>query len=469
MKRAVQIGLATLSWAGGLLVAAGWLLDLPLLALLVLAIVALASLKYVRSTLGYVLIIAAFFALGLLRGQLYFEAARNFAVRDLVGEKVSLTGQVVSEPGWNADGHYEFYVDNLRSESGPVPGVLKVKTLVGAAREGQTVRVEGKVGRALGRAETQVWYATVTVEDRHQPYIVRVKERVSAGLAASLRRDQAGFVNGLLFGTRSAVPPSVEEDLRTTGLTHIVAVSGSNLTIIVAAMAIFIRRRDRLALMGLLAAIWIFVVMTGGSASIVRAAIMLSLVLLIAGQRREVDPRIAFAASGIIMTAWNPGYLYGDIGWQLSVLALGGVLFIGPALMPKDLKRHKLLAEILATSLGAHLATAPLIAIYFGTFSFIAPLANLLILPLVPVIMFGGLLAALFGSLVPPLAHIVMAPFSWLIDFVLSLNHQLASLPMSSVNVELTSAWLVAGFYLFLVGLAAIAIRRGSHLIWEKV
>lgn len=456
------------TWLAGLVIASQWILALNLFAMTLLSILALAALWAVRSKLGYVLILVIFVSLGMMRGQLYFLQQERWSVESLVGEKVELLGRVTGEPSWNDDRLHEFYIDSITLNGRPVPGMMKIKSLVGSSEEGQLVRVSGKVGRTLGRASTQIWYAKVETINRNILYPIRLKNLLGHGLAVSLPREEAGFVRGLLFGTSAAVSPELETSLRTVGLTHIIAVSGYNLTIIVAALTVFSRRRSRNSILLALGGIAFFIIMTGAPASIVRAGVMAGIFLLVSYYRRDLDPRVALAATVIAMTAWNPTYLYADIGWQLSVLALAGVLWLAPGFRPKIIIRHTTFWEVFSTAIGAYLATAPILAYYFGTISYIAPLANIFILPVIPLIMLLGFVAALAGVLFPSAAFALMQPIAWLVSLVVRMITAFAHVPQASESFVLDGGVLFASYAGLLV-IAIVMMRRGSKLIAKRL
>lgn len=459
MKRLPQILISTIAWIVGLALAQSNLSTLPWSAVIVASISIFVVFR-IKTRLGYLLLIVGFVILGMWRGQLAI-AQLPMTTAGLIGEKVILTGRVSSEPGWNNDRLHEFVITEVQRDGKPIDGSLKIKTLVGNALEGQRVQVEGKVGRALGQTPAQIWYATTTTIDVHRPYPVRLKNLLSSGLSVVLPPTQAGFVRGLLFGSRAAIPPDLERALQRLGLTHIVAVSGYNLTIIVAGLSIFVRRQTRTGFLLTMTGIGFFTVMTGASAPIVRAAVMSVLFLLVGRARRQLDAKTAVLASIIVMTAWNPLYLYRDVGWQLSVLALLGVLWLAPLFMPRPGKRVWLARELLAGTLGAYIATAPFIAYTFGTFSLIAPLANLLVLPLIPLIMLLGFIAALAGVLLPMAAPLFLQ-VRWLVAGVLWLIVRLAGINWAQAEVTTLYVQEVVASYVVIVMLCCMGRNRSA-------
>lgn len=354
MKRLPQIIIAVSAWLIGLTVARSQISTVSVWSL-VLASLGVLGVARLRTRFAYVLLAASFCVFGLWRGQLA-RAHMPDTVAGFIGHKVTVTGRVTSEPGWNGDRLHEFVIGEVHEGARAFDGTIKIKALSGHTREGEVVQVSGKVGRALGTSPAQVWYGDVRVIDYRQPHPVRLKGLLAAGLAQTLPSSQAGFIRGLIFGSRSALPTELEAALQRLGLTHIVAVSGFNLTVIVAALSIFGRRQTRAGFALTLASIGFFTVMAGASASIVRAAVMAILYLCVARARRRLEPRTALATSIFIMTAWDPSYLYRDLGWQLSVLALAGVLWLSPVFMSRRDEVQRSWRVILAATLGTYIA-----------------------------------------------------------------------------------------------------------------
>jgi competence protein ComEC len=210
-----------------------------------------------------------------------------------------------------------------------------------------------------------------------------------------------------------------------------------------------------------------YTLLAGAEASVVRAAVMGSVVLL---AREGGRPAGAVAALGL--AAWglllaDPGMVT-DIGLQLSLAATAGLLALGgPA--EEAVRRltagraPRWLCETLGVSLAAQLATLPLILLHFGRLSLISPLANLVVAPVVPLAMLGALVGALTGPLlVAPAVHLVLAPVSLLAWVPLAAMVRggtlLAGIPFASVE-------LPAPFALLGAGVASAGLAAALHAI----
>src|SRR3990170_1007822 len=232
------------------------------------------------------------------------------------------------------------------------------------------------------------------------------RSRRAAGDAAAtvLPEPEAGLAAGIVIGLRDRVDRSVADDLTTAGLSHVVAISGWNIALVGAlvgaALRRWSRRRRTLATIAVIAG---YTVLAGGGASVLRAALMAAVVL---ATRETGRPGRAAAALGVAVWALllvDPETVT-DPGFALSVTATAGLLAWGGPLT--EALRQRLparvpawLCESLGVSLAAQAATLPIVLFAFGRVSFVAPLANLLVAPLVAPAMAVGAAAVAVGGL----------------------------------------------------------------------
>lgn len=320
--------------------------------------------------------------------------------------------------------------------------------------------------------------AAVTVRDRHQgkPWydvIYGIKAKAQQTIDRLLPSPQAPLLSGILLGVETAIPDPVREAFNRTGTTHIIAISGANIVIILRVlMGLWtpVAGRNR--------AVWIalccvggYAVMVGGNPAVVRAAIMGSLAVIAGRLGRRAYGLTTLAFSAWVMTLWNPMVLW-DVGFQLSVAAtIGLVLFSQDFenLLESGLERlfarptarqiTDWLSEPLAVSLAAQITTTPLILLYFGRFSIVGLVANLAIVPVQAYVMTLGWLAVLAGLLWMPLGQIV-AWVVWLpLTYTLEVVRSLGSLSWAAVEVDFagSTAWIV---YLALLGVMLLKIQH---------
>ncbi|MEK7635750.1 MAG: ComEC/Rec2 family competence protein [Patescibacteria group bacterium] len=243
--------------------------------------------------------------------------------------------------------------------------------------------------------------------------LFEIKENVLGMFQKTLSPSKAAFMAGITLGEQAEFSKEFKEKMKNSGTAHIVALSGYNITIVGLAVAsifgYFFRRRIVFILTILI--VIGFVVMTGAEASVVRAAIMGGIVLL--GQQigRVHSMRNVIAVAALIMVLFNPKVLRFDIGFQLSFLALIGIIYLAPFI--KKILKMKNEAGFLSwkknflETTSAQMAVAPLLIINFGSFNLTSFLANILILEAIPITMFLGFLMAAIGFIFMPFAIVI--------------------------------------------------------------
>lgn len=259
--------------------------------------------------------------------------------------------------------------------------------------------------------------------DRWQQLAGGLRDGLSDSAGRVLDPRPAGLLPGLVVGDTRQLDPVLEEDFRRAGLAHLTAVSGANVAITLTAVLWPLRRRavDRRvqAVVGA-AALAAFVVLARPEPSVVRAAAMGAVTLLALASGR---PRVAVPALGAavcVLLLLDPG-LARDPGFALSVVATAAIVLVAPG-WSRGLRSRgwpSLIADALAVSAAAGLATAPLVAALSGTVSLVSLPANLLAAPAVPPATILGLLATVLGAVWAPAGDVLVraagVPTSWLV------------------------------------------------------
>lgn len=258
-----------------------------------------------------------------------------------------------------------------------------------------------------------------------------------------LPEPHASLADGILLGVKKNIPDSLMTLLQNTGLTHIIALSGFNVTIIVVVLVelfvIYLGRRNTTYVGSAL--VILFVIMTGASPSVVRAAIFSLLILFGTLMGRKADNLNLMLLAALVMVGLNPYILRYDLGFQLSFLAFAGLIYLGPLISNFfDKVKSKffpdLLKPALAETLGAQFATTPLILLTFGKVSLIAPVANILIVWIVPWVMLLTFFVGILGMISLPIGKAV-AIFLWpLIQFIIKMVELFGNLPGAAVNFK---------------------------------
>lgn len=288
-----------------------------------------------------------------------------------------------------------------------------------------------------------------------------IRVRFNEAISRSLPAAEGGLASGLILGEKALLTPEITRQLQISGTTHIIALSGYNITIILGLFVVFRKKLSRLGnLFVPLVFIISFVIMTGGASSLVRAAIMGFVPLIAIYLGRESDSFIAILFSATVMIIFNPFLALYDVGFQLSFIALAGMIYLAPLIL---LVIGKLpLSNMLSETMGAQIAAIPLLAFYFGSISLISPISNLVILALVPAGMLVAFLIGFAGIFWQGLATFIAIPGYVLLHGINLLIEFFGSIPSASKSIKIENpVWILLSYFiLFDIWLLASKVRR---------
>ena len=317
--------------------------------------------------------------------------------------------------------------------------------------------------------------------------VYNLRHRLADIMSNALPEPQASLAQGIILGLRGNIPPEVNADFNRSGTTHILAVSGMNLTILAGLLSIALARgigkRFYLYVWLTLAMLWFYTLLSGITPSVLRAAIMSSLFLAaeLLGRQKNAGPALCLAAA--IMIGFNPRVLF-DVSFQLSALSMAGIVYLHPLLrdgIPNLVEKIKHKAPLLAPPIGfvrdsfsmtlaATLAVWPVSAIYFGTFSLTAPLATLLAVPVLPFIMSLGSLMSLAGLVWFP-AAIGAGWVLWIfLSYLLLIVGLFSKIPFSIISTgDISKAFTIAYYGAVVLATWALMRRRRANFMAEMV
>jgi len=288
--------------------------------------------------------------------------------------------------------------------------------------------------------------------------VFRILFNMKSAFVDSIRKvlpePSAGLLAGILLGT-DTLSKDLKEDFRIAGLSHIVVLSGYNITVVAESVLLFVQHIvPRIAFSVSSVSVVLFVLMAGAGASAVRAGIMVLIALFGRSRSSTYDASRALLLAIVVMVLWNPSTLIYDPSFHLSVLATYGVMY-GPPIILKYLMfitERFGLREMCATTLGAQCAVLPYILYMSGDFSLFALPANFLVLPFVPLTMLLGFFTGILGFVSRFVALIPGIPAHLFLSWNVFVGEVVSALPYASLHVPHIPFLFIFMFYVAVGG-----------------
>lgn len=280
--------------------------------------------------------------------------------------------------------------------------------------------------------------------------LFKIKHILLEGMGRVLPEPEASFAGGLIVGAKESLGEKLLEKFRTTGVMHIVVLSGYNITIVAEAiLALFSSLSPVLASLFGALGIVLFALLTGAGATVVRASLMALLVILARRIGRGYDITRALYVAAFFMILHNPFILVFDPSFQLSFLATFGLIVGAPLIEPYLLRIPNIfgLREIAAATIATQIFVLPFILYLMGDLSLVAVPTNLLVLIAVPGAMFFGFFAALGGLIHPLLGTLMAVPAFGLLAYMLGVVNMLSDFPFASLHIPAFPFWIVICVY----------------------
>ncbi len=288
--------------------------------------------------------------------------------------------------------------------------------------------------------------------------VLKAKNKLREANRKIIPFPQGEILAAMTLGDAPLMPQTVKDNFNKVGIRHITAISGMHIGIIAGLLAGILYASPLKNKTFWIVSIFLifYVTLVGWPASAVRAAIMGSILLLAEKVRRKYFAERALVLAAFVMLLLNPLLLRLDVGFQLSFLAVLGIITTAPffAQILKRFIRFKYLTQIVAITLAAQVFTLPILIYNFGIFSTVSPLANVLVVPLVPFIIVGGFLAMIGGAIHEWLGLVLAFPVYLILKYITWLSEFAADSPWSFQTISgLHVFWMIL-YYLILLPFA---------------
>lgn len=291
---------------------------------------------------------------------------------------------------------------------------------------------------------------TVVIKENNQgskikKYLFSIRNSFQEKIVSFIKYPESGLLSGILLGQKTMLPQDLVKDFQIAGLSHVMVLSGYNITIIVMfASTLFATfgcgyRTRRWCALGMIP---LFIIMTGFGASSVRAGIMAAMLLMLQiTTRPNYSFRVLFITAGS-MIFYNPRILLHDPSFHLSMLAFIGLLYMTPVLV-NFLRQDNLIIETMAVQI----TVLPYLLYSTGIFSALSLLVNIVTVPLVPGIMLGGFVIITSSYLLGSAVSLVARPVVWALTYMIWVVEKTVSYTWATIQFPMIGYWVVIMVY----------------------
>jgi len=409
------------------------------------------------------LLVIVCFSFGWWRGGLLQVDNQKYS--EYYGQKVSVIATAQEDGFYAQNSQLEFTANNVSINGQSLPGKIKIKGYgEPAVYRYDKVEAVGKLYPSIGGRQANISYADISVIATTHSKLDDLRRNFIVGMETALPEPAASFGVGLLVGQRSLLPADVLATLTAVGLVHIIAVSGYNLTIIIDFVRRISTKLSRFQVVFLASGLmYAFILITGFSPSIIRAALVSFLGLIAWYFGRKFSPILLIALIASVTGLANPYFVWGDIGWYLSFLAFFGILIVAPQIV-KLFKKDTLpvMATIAIETFSAQIMTTPLIMAIFGRVSLVGFLANIIVVPLVPFAMLFSLVAGIAGMVVPVISGWIALPARILLNLILLVADWFSKFPHAQELVKMTVFSMLTCYIILVVIIIGLNKRNQS-------
>lgn len=401
-----------------------------------------------------VIILGSFF-IGLYRGSVSLNEITKLS--KYFNQTIYFSGTVVDDVDIDASGKSVIHLSNLTIYNQNIDAKIWASADVSGLSKGDGLFLNGKISNGFGSYAGKMYRAQITkiIKPASKDIATGTRDTFVKAIKNSIKSEPESSLGiGYLVGQRQLLPADFVLALQAAGLTHVVVASGYNLTILVRlARRLFEKTSKYLSALFSSLMIISFIAITGISPSMSRAGLVSGLSLLAWYYGRRFHPIVLLTVAMAVTVFINPSYAWGDLGWQLSFAAFAGVLILAPLISRYFFGEKKInfVGQVLIETISAQILTAPLIIASFGQISNVAIIANLLVLPLVPLAMLFTFIAGLCQIIVPAISIVVAIPAEILLSYMVGVTNVFAELPWAISNVQFGMTGLLISYLIITI------------------
>ena len=352
-----------------------------------------------------------------------------------IGDKISAGGNLKLLTNYN--------------NPGQIDGVTRMKA------DEITARLSaGKQGISVAEVDGGYWIKFLRL-------VAAIREHYRESMAEVMSREDAAAVFAMLFGGYAGLNPELVEDFQTTGIVHILSVSGSHMSMVAAfasSICALLKFPKQLTFTVGVFLIGGYAILSGLLPQVLRSATMGTLIFFAKTLDAEAEGARLLTFTALIMLLNQPLLLF-DVSFQLSFTATAGLMYLSEDLSNAMERFPKFFTQAASMTIAAQLASLPVVVWYFNQISLSSVLANVFVMPLLEVVIVGGLIGGIIAAVLPIGGKIFFAGEALIFGTGAELNRVFASLPLSAVQVP-TLGFLAGAFYY-----AALILRRAVILL----
>ena len=300
--------------------------------------------------------------------------------------------------------------------------------------------------------------------------IYELRNLMKTKIEKLLPKETSGLCLGMLIGETIGIEENMQEDFRDSNLSHILAVSGANVSYIIVSITYIFNKmclRKRLSKIISIILLILFMLLTGCTSSVNRACIMAILMLIAELLYRKSDVYNNLAISALILLIINP-YSLLDIGFQLSYMGTIGIVFLHDKIgnfIKINNKIVKYFFEMIAVTTCANLAIIPIMMFHFNTISLTFYFSNIIVGPILGIVVIIGFIMFFISLIFTPISSLIAIVLNLMLKFIIKIAEITANMPFSKITIITPSFFFIIVWYLIII---SISYKQKVKIFYHK-